>query len=136
MQRDAQHDAQHADHQENSHAHGDREDEQVVPEHCLFRDGGHLFCENLQIGLSDRDDDADDKGKQRDQPDLARVGHGRTDLLTDDEHGKVRAKHESAKSHDEQKDADEKEQEGPRLQRHERHAEHKHDECNGQDGSE
>ena len=60
---DAEHDAEHRDREEDAHSHRDRDNEQIVAElrHFLCN-GGDLLCEDLQIGLRDRHDDADDEG--------------------------------------------------------------------------
>lgn len=48
----------------NPHAHGHADD------HHQVVDIGHLFGENLQIGLRNRDKYADDETHERDQPDF------------------------------------------------------------------
>ena len=59
---DPEHDTQHRDREEDAHPHRDCDDEKIVAElRHLLRDGGDLLREDLQIGLRDRHDDADDE---------------------------------------------------------------------------
>ena len=135
VQRNAEHDAQHSDRHKDADADRNRENEQIVPERRLLCDSGHLLGKDLQIGFRDRHDDPDDKGQQRDQPDLARMRHGRAYLFTDDQHGHIRAQHKAAQPDNEQDDPDKKEHECTRIHRNKGDAQDKHNERYGQNGS-
>ena len=131
-----QHDAEHGDAEEDPHADRDGHDEQVVAERRLLRDRRHLFREDLQVRLRDRDDDPNDERDERDQPNFSGLRNGDPDLLADHEQRHVRSLRKEPHPHDQQDDSNQKEYEIPRIERRKCERKRNDDERDGKDRSE
>ena len=113
--------AQHGDHQEQTDAHGHRENEGHVgyPRYLLSQD--------LEVGLRHGDEDAHHQAHQHHHPNLSRPGDGGTHMAADGDHGHVRPQSKETHADDEQGSAQDEPQQQVVGHRGDGEAQQEHD---------